>query len=79
MYVGIIKLYVKSIFWNLYVEVFLYIFLSLFFGRLVQKRPRIVWKQDYVDKTFLDACIHEITSNGREGTSLKANSWKVVA
>ena len=30
-------------------------------------------------RTFLDACIQEISLNGREGGSLKALSWKKVA
>lgn len=38
-----------------------------------QKNPIIVWKQESVDKTFLDACIHEVASNGQEG-----NSWKQI-
>ena len=40
----------------------------------VVKKPRINWKQEIVEKTFLEACIHEITINGRESGSLKANS-----
>ncbi|XP_052625036.1 L10-interacting MYB domain-containing protein-like [Lactuca sativa] len=47
---------------------------------MAQKRPRINWKQiEGVEKTFLEACIHEITTYGREGSSLKASSWKNVA
>ncbi|CAI9293739.1 unnamed protein product [Lactuca saligna] len=41
------------------------------------KRTRYLWKDDIVN-TFLDACIHEITNNGRENGSLKAVSWKKV-
>ncbi|KAF5754056.1 hypothetical protein HanXRQr2_Chr17g0786971 [Helianthus annuus] len=40
------------------------------------KRIRINWKQEGVEKTFLEACVHEITVNGREGSSLKQASWK---
>ncbi|KAL8237353.1 hypothetical protein R6Q59_018434 [Mikania micrantha] len=29
--------------------------------------PKINWKQEGVEKTFLEACIHELTVNGREG------------
>ncbi|KAK9054597.1 hypothetical protein SSX86_025676 [Deinandra increscens subsp. villosa] len=41
-------------------------------------KPRANWKSESVDKTFLETCLHEITINGREGTSLKGSSWKVV-
>ncbi|XP_052619621.1 L10-interacting MYB domain-containing protein-like [Lactuca sativa] len=37
----------------------------------------LVWNESE-DKTFLDACIHELTTNGREGSGLKASSWKIV-
>ncbi|KAF5754508.1 putative Myb/SANT-like domain-containing protein [Helianthus annuus] len=43
------------------------------------KRIRINWKQEGVEKTFLEACVHQITVNGREGSSLKQASWKTVA
>ncbi|MFS7960369.1 putative Myb/SANT-like domain-containing protein [Helianthus anomalus] len=43
------------------------------------KRIRINWKQEGVEKTFLEACVHEITVNGHEGSSLKQASWKTVA
>ncbi|XP_023738324.1 uncharacterized protein LOC111886317 [Lactuca sativa] len=47
---------------------------------MAEKRPRINWKQiEGVEKTFLEACIHEITTYRREGSSLKASSWKNVA
>lgn len=42
------------------------------------KRNRVSWKNVTVAKTFLDACIHEIAINGREGGSLKRLSWKKV-
>ncbi|GKD23322.1 Myb/SANT-like domain-containing protein, partial [Tanacetum coccineum] len=32
-----------------------------------------------VVKTFLEACIHAIALDGREGVSLKVISWKKVA
>ncbi|KAJ9564195.1 hypothetical protein OSB04_000161 [Centaurea solstitialis] len=44
-----------------------------------QKRVRISWKDLNVVKTFLEACILEVGLNGKEGTSLKALSWKKVA
>ncbi|CAI9279350.1 unnamed protein product [Lactuca saligna] len=37
----------------------------------------LVWNESE-DKTFLDACIHELTTNGREGSGLKASSWKTI-
>ncbi|XP_052625010.1 L10-interacting MYB domain-containing protein-like [Lactuca sativa] len=37
----------------------------------------LVWTESE-DKTFLDACIHELTTNGLEGSGLKATSWKIV-
>ena len=37
----------------------------------------LVWNESE-DKTFLDACIHELTTNGREGSGLKTSSWKIV-
>ena len=40
------------------------------------KRVRVSWKNLSVVRTFLDACIQEISLNGREGGSLKAHSWK---
>ncbi|GKC39990.1 L10-interacting MYB domain-containing protein-like protein [Tanacetum coccineum] len=43
------------------------------------KRVRVCWKNLSVVRTFLDACIQEISLNGREGGSLKALSWKKVA
>ena len=43
-----------------------------------QKKPRVIWKE-CADKTFLEACIHELTTNGREGSGFKASSWKIVA
>lgn len=46
---------------------------------MTDKRTRVSWKSELVDKTFLEACIQELTSNGREGSGLKASSWAVVA
>ncbi|XP_076916633.1 L10-interacting MYB domain-containing protein-like [Bidens hawaiensis] len=40
---------------------------------------RINWKQEGVEKTFLEACIHELTVNGREGGNLKTLSWKNIS
>ena len=44
-----------------------------------QKKPRISWKVEAIEKAFLEACLQEITINGREGGSLKALSWRIVA
>ncbi|XP_023748664.2 L10-interacting MYB domain-containing protein-like [Lactuca sativa] len=46
---------------------------------MADKRIRVSWKSELVDKTFLEACIQELTSNGREGSGLKASSWAMVA
>ncbi|XP_076933969.1 uncharacterized protein LOC143600059 [Bidens hawaiensis] len=46
---------------------------------MAQKRGRISWKQDGLEKTFLEACIEQITLHGREGSSLKLISWRNVA
>nr|GEX27170.1 mitogen-activated protein kinase kinase kinase 5-like isoform X2 [Tanacetum cinerariifolium] len=43
-----------------------------------QKKPRLNWKKESVVKTFLEACIHEVAVNGRDGSSLKNLSWKNV-
>lgn len=43
------------------------------------KRIRISWKNRNVVKTFLEACIHEVAINKKEGGSLKALSWKKIA
>ncbi|XP_076929422.1 uncharacterized protein LOC143593797 [Bidens hawaiensis] len=46
---------------------------------MAQKKGRISWKQDGLEKTFLEACIEQITLHGREGSSLKLISWRNVA
>ncbi|XP_023745610.2 uncharacterized protein LOC111893758 [Lactuca sativa] len=46
---------------------------------MTDKRIRVSWKSELVDKTFLQACIQELTSNGGEGSGLKASSWAVLA
>ncbi|GJV44379.1 hypothetical protein Tco_1428915 [Tanacetum coccineum] len=33
-----------------------------------QKKPRLNWKKESVVKTFLEACIHEVVVNGRDGS-----------
>ncbi|XP_039052927.1 L10-interacting MYB domain-containing protein-like [Hibiscus syriacus] len=43
-----------------------------------QKRPRISWKNEALKKLFLEACIHEVNTHGREVNSLKFTSWKNV-
>ncbi|KAL8252272.1 hypothetical protein R6Q59_035965, partial [Mikania micrantha] len=32
---------------------------------MAQKRTRISWKQEGVEKTFLETCLHEITLHGK--------------
>ncbi|XP_023762570.2 uncharacterized protein LOC111911023 [Lactuca sativa] len=46
---------------------------------MAEKRSRASWSSDFVNKTFLDACIQELTSNGREGSGLKGTSWNTIA
>ncbi|XP_012833691.1 PREDICTED: uncharacterized protein LOC105954568 [Erythranthe guttata] len=36
------------------------------------------WNNNEVDKCFLESCIQEVALNGREGGSLKAESWTKV-
>ncbi|XP_074342589.1 L10-interacting MYB domain-containing protein-like [Apium graveolens] len=43
-----------------------------------QKTLRTYWKDDNLTKTFLEACIHEVTTCGRQGSSLKPYSWDNV-
>ena len=44
-----------------------------------EKKDRISWKVEGVEKTFLEACLREVTINWREGSSLKALYWRNVA
>ncbi|KAL7610368.1 hypothetical protein Lser_V15G14500 [Lactuca serriola] len=44
---------------------------------MAEKRSRASWSSDFVNKTFLDACIEELTSNGREGSGLKEHGFVV--
>ncbi|KAL4561123.1 hypothetical protein LXL04_033285 [Taraxacum kok-saghyz] len=48
------------------------------YDNMSKKKPTVIWKE-CADKTFLEACIHELTTNGREGSGFKASSWKIVA
>lgn len=43
-----------------------------------QKKNRTSWKDEALNKTFLEACIHEVAVNGRQGTSLQPQSWVKV-
>ncbi|XP_052627184.1 uncharacterized protein LOC128133705 [Lactuca sativa] len=43
-----------------------------------EKKDRISRKVEGVEKMFLEACLCEVTINGREGNSLKALSWRNV-
>ncbi|KAK1365417.1 Myb/SANT-like domain-containing protein [Heracleum sosnowskyi] len=43
-----------------------------------QKKPRVVRKNESITKTFLEACIHEAAENGRQGSSLRPQSWEKV-
>ncbi|KAK1407449.1 hypothetical protein QVD17_39065 [Tagetes erecta] len=46
---------------------------------MAQKKIRLNWKLEGVEKTFLETCVHEVTLNGLQGSSLKPISWKNVA
>lgn len=48
-------------------------------NRKQKKKNRVGWKSISVVKTFMEACIHAIALDGREGVSLKVLSWKKVA
>ncbi|GKE01823.1 hypothetical protein Tco_1389806 [Tanacetum coccineum] len=39
-----------------------------------QKKPKLNWKKESVVKTFLEACIHEVAVNGRDGSWGTASS-----
>ena len=39
------------------------------------KRNRASWKPISIVKTFLEACLHELAFDGREGAGLKVLSW----
>ncbi|XP_012829446.1 PREDICTED: uncharacterized protein LOC105950623 [Erythranthe guttata] len=39
---------------------------------------RVRWNNSEVDKCFLEACIQEVALNGREGGSLKSESWTTI-
>lgn len=45
---------------------------------MTNKRPRDRWKLECVDKMFLETCIHELTTNDREGSGLKGSSLNVL-
>lgn len=61
---------------------FWYYFTSLDLEQLGEsqkrKKLRISWKNERVVKTFLEACILEVSQNGPKGASLHASSWKKV-
>ncbi|KAK1422059.1 hypothetical protein QVD17_24920 [Tagetes erecta] len=46
---------------------------------MAQRKIRLNWKLEGVEKTFLETCVHEVTLNGLQGSSLKPISWKNVA
>nr|XP_043610823.1 uncharacterized protein LOC122582489 isoform X2 [Erigeron canadensis] len=43
------------------------------------KKIRVSWKREKVVKTFLQACINQVAEDGRNGASLRAYTWRVVA
>ena len=49
-------------------------------AQMAQKGLELIVKHiEGGEKAFLEACVQEITTYGREGSSLKASSWKNVA
>ena len=49
----------------------MYLFVELM-KEMGEKKGRINWKVEGEEKMFIEACLHEVTINGREGSSLKA-------
>ncbi|GKD43171.1 Myb/SANT-like domain-containing protein [Tanacetum coccineum] len=47
--------------------------------QLKKSKSRVGWKNISLVKTFIEACIHAIALDGREGVSLKVLSQKKVA
>lgn len=43
-----------------------------------QKKGKVYWRGEHLTKTFLEACIEEVTANGRLGSNLKPHSWVKV-
>ncbi|XP_074378360.1 uncharacterized protein LOC141719894 isoform X1 [Apium graveolens] len=44
-------------------------------GSETQKKKKVLWRCELITKTFLEACIEEVTASGRLGSSLKPHSW----
>ena len=44
----------------------------------IQKKKEVLWRGEILTKTFLEACIQEVTASGRLGNSLKPHSWLKV-
>ena len=43
-----------------------------------QTKRKVLWRGDILTKTYLEACIEEVTASGRLGNSLKPHSWLKV-
>ncbi|KAK1400216.1 hypothetical protein POM88_010079 [Heracleum sosnowskyi] len=43
-----------------------------------QKKGKVYWRGELITKTFLEACIEEVTASGRLGSSVKPHSWITV-
>ncbi|GJS50993.1 hypothetical protein Tco_0624355 [Tanacetum coccineum] len=48
-------------------------------GNSNKKRNKVSWKPISVMKTFLEACLHKLAFNRKEGSGLKSLSWKRVS
>ncbi|KAK1361338.1 hypothetical protein POM88_045812 [Heracleum sosnowskyi] len=40
-----------------------------------EKKKKVLWRSELITKTFLEACIEEVTASGRLGSNLKPHSW----
>ncbi|KAK1396924.1 hypothetical protein POM88_006787 [Heracleum sosnowskyi] len=40
-----------------------------------EKKKKVLWRSELITKTFLEACIEEVTTSGRLGSNLKPHSW----
>lgn len=47
-------------------------------GIRTKAKPRVLWNNENVMKTFLEACIHEAADSVKQGGNLGQQSWKRV-
>ncbi|XP_074383565.1 uncharacterized protein LOC141725080 isoform X2 [Apium graveolens] len=46
--------------------------------KLTKTKPRVIWNNENVTKTFLEACIREAADSGKQGGSFGQQSWRKV-